>query len=138
MGIESALQGAIFTALSTGLSVPVYDEVPQEDTDTDADFPFVTIGETDIVIETMDLGDSFEATTQISVWSRYRGRLEAKDLQAEIFSILHRADALTIDAPFTIFGINFVDSRTIVEPDGVTRQGVSTFLIFIDTPQGGE
>lgn len=137
MGVEVELQTAIFDALSAGLVVPVYDEVPQEDTETDIAFPYVTIGETDVVVETVDTNDSFLATTSISVWSRYRGRLEVKTLQGEIFDILHRNDGLTIAAPYTIFGINFIDSRTLVDPDGVTRQGLSTFEFFIDTPQEG-
>ena len=138
MAIESALQKAIFDALDGVLSVPVYDEAPQEEIETDDDFPYVVIGDTDIEADNGDLGDSFEATTVINVWSRYRGRIETKNIQAEIFDVLHRADALTIDAPYTIFGVSFVDSSTVVEPDGVTRQGRSTFLINIDAPQGGE
>lgn len=138
MGVESALQKTIFDTLTAALSVPVYDEVPQEDTIFASDFPYVTIGETDLSVDTTDLSDSYLALTTIIVWSRYRGRLEVKDLQAEIYTALHRVDDLVIEAPYTIFGVNFLDSQSIVETDGVTRQGLSNFEIFIDTPQGGE
>lgn len=131
MAVEVELQKAIYTALTAALAVPVYDEVPQHETADDLSFPFVVIGDNSLAAFDDDVKNGFEATVTVHSWSRYRGRLEIKQLQGQIYNALHRNDDLTIAAPFEVFGSSFESSTSLMEPDGVTRHGVQDFRIFI-------
>lgn len=120
-----ALQQAIYTRLSDQLSVEVYDHVPQ-----DAAYPYVTIGEgTESEWDTDDsLG--IDATINIHVWSRYRGRKEVKQLQDQIYAALHRYDLPVSGADTVLVNFEFADS--FVDPDGLTRHGVQRFRIITE------
>lgn len=131
MSAESELQKAMFTVLDASLSVPVYDEVPQELTALDSDFPFVTMGETTLNANDDDAENGFDCTSTIHVWSRYRGRLQVKEIQGEIYNTLHRNDSLTIELPYEIYGLSFESSSTFMDGDGITRHGVQTFRIYL-------
>ena len=129
-GFESDIQVEIFQVLDAGLSHNVYDEVPSLPEGMPAtSFPYVVIGDdTAIPFDTDDTVGA-DATITIHVWSQYRGRKEAKDIQGEIYRLLNRSQ-------LTIIGYNAVDclwefSETFVETDGATRHGVSRYRITI-------
>ena len=129
-GFESDIQVKIFTILDAGLSYPVYDEVPYLPEGMPAtNFPYVVIGDDTAIPFDTDDQVGADATLTIHVWSQYRGRKEAKDIQGEIYRLLNRAT-------FEIIGYNTVDclwefSETFVETDGATRHGVSRYRITI-------
>jgi len=124
MSAEFEVQKAVFGILNTGLSVPVYDDVPDN-----ALAPYVVIGDDTFIEFDSDDISGFEATITIHSWSTYRGRKEVKELMGSIYNLLHRAE-------FTVTGYNLVGcdsefSETFLESDGVTRHGVQRFRILI-------
>lgn len=126
----SAIQTKIYDTLNTGLSYPVYDDVPflPEGMPTD-NFPYVVIGDDTLIPFDNDSQIGVDATLTIHVWSRYRGRKETKDIQGEIYTLLNRA-VLTI-AGYDVVDILFEFSETIVEDDGAARHGVQRFRITV-------
>lgn len=136
MSAESAVQAAIYAALTGSAPLmaavkAVYDNVPQLDERelADSDFPFVVIGEDDIEGDDTDTSLGFQIEAEIHVWSRYRGRKEAKDIQGLVYDALHR-QTLTV-AGFAFVDCVFEESRTVLDPDGKTRHGISIFRVMI-------
>lgn len=119
MSFAAAIQEAVFDCLSNA-GLTVYDNVPE-----DAAFPYVVIGED--THAPFDTDDSLgaESTVTIHVWSRYRGKKEAKELQATIYNALTRAE-LSIDS-HDLITIEFEYSDVLLDPDGITRHGVQRF-----------
>jgi len=81
----NAFQAALFEVLTSALSVPVYDAVPEGST-----FPYVVIGD-DNAVES----DSFsttrdDRTIRLTVWSAMVGKKEVREIAADIRAALHR------------------------------------------------
>jgi hypothetical protein len=120
-----ALQGAVYSALATALApVKVYDDPPQGSA-----YPYVVIGDdacADASTKT-DEGEDIDLT--IHVWSRYRGKKEAKEILAAIKDALH-------DQPLSATGWGLVMARfefssVFPDPDGLTMHGVSRFRFVL-------
>lgn len=131
MQVQVDIQQAIFDTLTSGLSVPVYDDVPQEATATGSGFPFVTIGDDTFNEGSTDTELGFFSTLTIHVWSRYKGFLETKQIQAEIYELLNRQTIAMPGASYGIAGVTFDFSNALLDPDGLTRHGVSRFELYI-------
>lgn len=130
MSLSLAVQSAVYTKLDASLTTPVYDNAPQQ-SDSAKGFPYVTIGE-DVINEwdtDTELGGNPVVT--IHTWSRYRGRKETKEIQAEIYDALHRAEDLSY-AGFAFITIDFLSAESFMDTDGLTRHGVSTFRVYIE------
>lgn len=124
------IQQLIFTTLNDGLSYPVYDDVPfLPEGMPRENFPYVVIGDDTLIPFDNDTDIGVEGTLTIHVWSKYRGRKEAKDIQGEIYNLLNRA-SLSITG-FKVVDILFEFSETFVEQDGVTRHGAQRFRITV-------
>lgn len=134
MSFEAELQRAVFDRLSGFSGMPdVYDHVPQAaDSGSAVPFPYVTIGD-DIHIP-FDTDDSVgaESTITIHSWSRARGRKEVKEIQAAIRSALQRFD-LVVDG-FALVTVEFDSSESFMDPDALTKHGVSRFRVLLDEP----
>jgi hypothetical protein len=131
MQVQIDIQNAIFDTLTAGLSVPVYDDVPQNATATDSGFPYVTIGDDTFSEGSTDAEGGFFVTSTIHVWSRYSGFLETKQLQAEIYDLLNRQAITLPNNDYGIAGITFEFSNAMLDPDGLTRHGVSRFSLYV-------
>lgn len=123
--METAIQAAIYTALNGNIAASVYDNVPKN-----ANYPYVTIGDDSHLAWDTDTTLGAETTITLHVWSRYDGMKEAKDIQASIYSILHRAN-LSVSG-YTLVTIDFVQSDIFIDADGFTRHGAQTFRILLD------
>lgn len=130
MGFEIAVQTIVFQELNASSEIGaevtgIYDQAPE-----DATFPYITVGEsTHNEFDTVDtLGDV--ATITVHVWSRYRGKKETKEIQALIYNVLHRANVTY--SGFRRISIDWENSQTFIDQDGLTRHGVQTFRILID------
>ena len=127
---ENAIQSSIYNALkgdSTLLAsvTGVYDDVPQSlDPGKGKDFPYVTIGEATHVEWDTDTELGTEATITIHTWSRARGRKEVKEIQG------HRASLIVLG--YNLVGIDWIQSDSFMDTDGLTRHGVQTFRITIE------
>tara|TARA_R110001606_G_scaffold51027_1_gene127480 strand:+ start:66 stop:476 length:411 start_codon:yes stop_codon:yes gene_type:complete len=131
MQVQIDIQEAVLNTLSAGLSIPVYDDVPQEATKTDAGFPFVTIGDDTFNEGSTDNELGFFTTLTIHIWSRYEGFLETKQIQADIYALLNRQQITMPNTDYGIAGITFDFSNAALDPDGLTRHGVSRFELYI-------
>ena len=132
MPAATALQSAIWTALAgsspptalyTAVGGRIYDKIPQSDEAApDALFPYIVIGDDDISNDDTDTGLGFTARVQVNVVSRYPGWKQIKDLQGQVYDLLHRA---VLAIPGYTFTDSFVKEQHLVtNPDGKTREGV--------------
>lgn len=125
--IESAVQKALYTALSTALTgvADVYDSVPQK-----AAYPYVVI-ESHEITPTDGLTNRREVRhVYLSVWSQYRGQKEVLDILSTVDSALHR-QKLELETGRLV--IAFVDNkRTAREPDNMTFQGAAKIRLITE------
>jgi len=92
MGAETAIQGALYIALS-GIGLTVYDAAPQKD--NGGNFPYIEVGQV-VVSEFDTAGDiGFDFIARIHTRSRSAAMKQTKDIQGQIYARLHRG-ALTI------------------------------------------
>lgn len=137
---EAEIQVAIFNKLQAQASLTdllvdvdgslgVYDAVPQAaKSESTAVYPFVTIGDDDNDSWDTDNTDGYESDIRVHTWSRHRGRIEAKRIQAEVHTALHHANLFIIGGDAVL--IHFVTSNVDSDPDGRTRHGVQTFRLL--------
>jgi len=88
-------QTAIYTQLVAEVSgATVYDDVPgQSEGMPDESFPYIVIGEDNVVSWDTDdvLGGTVLST--LHIFSRYEGKKEIKAIMAEVYDALHRQAA---------------------------------------------
>lgn len=126
-----ALQTAIYTALTSpaisGVSF-VRDHPVTEP--ASSDFPFIHIGESQVVPDDTDDGSGDGGVTEtvdIHVWSRYRGQSEVKSISSTVYDRLHGA-SLTVTGRAS--ALAWVRNRVVLnDPDGLTRHGIVTVEI---------
>jgi len=124
------LQKAIYDALiadgtvSGLVSSRIYDRVPPS-----VVFPYVRIGEDQLVDDSTSCFSAFEIFSTVHVFSRAVGRIEAKALLAACRDAL--AVSLTI-AGHTVKAGDFVASRVLDDPDGLTAHGVLDLRYLIE------
>ena len=119
------LQQAIYTALTGDATLMamiqgVHDHVPQG-----AAFPYVTVGEATARDWSAVGLNGIEATLILNVWSRARGRKEAKQIMAEMHRILD--DANLAVSGHALVDLRFEFSETMLDPDGLTYHGVTRY-----------
>lgn len=120
-----AFQTAAYTALDAGLSVPIYDSVPQ-----DATYPYVTIDYQDSSRANWLSDRKDQKIMYFSVWSDYRGQKEVLSIMAELDTLLH-------DQKFTLSTGRVAQSqvlskRTNRESDGVTYMGQLRLQVLLE------
>ena len=136
MGYETEIQAAIYSALSGDSTLMasvtgVYDDVPQSGDPGDGSaFPYITIGEASHLEWDTDTELGADVTVTIHVWSRHRGRKEVKEIQGHIYRLLHRASLII--SGYNLVGVDWIQSDSFMDADGLTRHGVQTFRITIE------
>lgn len=115
------LQTAIHQRLSTDAAlshVKVYDAV-----ESDAIFPHITLGDDTV----NDWGDKLEPgediTHTLHVWSRYKGKKEAKEILSLVLESLTSAP-LSLGSGFSLCYARREFMEVITDIDGITRHGV--------------
>ncbi|MEQ3625987.1 MAG: DUF3168 domain-containing protein [Celeribacter sp.] len=132
----AALQASLYQVLvgdSTLLSAlssawgydAVFSDVPQENADNNAFYPFVSFGPTvPTPWDDKDV-DGGDERLQINVWSRSGDWIEAKQIAERIHALLHRTPLTISGAVHVTSGIESMDFS--MDPDGETRRA----LIFL-------
>lgn len=92
-------------------------------------FPYLQIGEAQVIADFADCIDGSDVFFDVHVWSRKTSLLEAKTLGSVVRRTLHEAE-LTL-AGFTLTRLAFTDARYLHDPDGLTKHGVLTFRAMI-------
>jgi hypothetical protein len=128
--VSEALKGdSELLSLLTGKGV--YDDKPQPgDAGDPSIYPYVTIGED--INTAWDTDDTTGADNSITIhtWSRAKGYKETKTIQGVIYDILNRAELGTSEYAFVT--CEFLQHTAIMDSDGETRHGISTFRILLD------
>jgi hypothetical protein len=122
------LQGALIAALRGNLGAAVgarvYDQAPAS-----PPFPYVTLGDCQVLPDKADCIDGVEAYPVIDAWSRKGGYPEVKSIAAAIIAVLD-------DQPLAIEGFDVVvfelqSVQYLRDPDGLTRHASLTFRTLI-------
>ncbi|GLO19267.1 TPA: DUF3168 domain-containing protein [Pseudomonas putida] len=118
-----ALQVALHERLSSGLSCPVHDGVPDN-----SPFPYVTIDssiadEADFLASRKD-----QRLLYLSVWSQHRGQKEVHEIMSSIDSLLHNQPLPLATGHVVSMQVRRKQSKR--EPDCVTYQGAVTLSII--------
>ena len=117
--VQKAMVGAMRDAGVAGGRV--YDEPPDPVT-----FPYVTLGETQVLPDKADCIDGSEIFPVVDVWSRATGFPETKTVVSQVLAALDDQTGITVDG-FQLVIFEFQDVRYLRDPDGLTRHGVVTF-----------
>ncbi|MGY3607672.1 MULTISPECIES: DUF3168 domain-containing protein [unclassified Bradyrhizobium] len=127
------LQGAVvarlkaFPGLTTLVGNRIYDNVPEK-----ATFPYVSWGPEQAISDNADCITGFNVTIQIDAWSRTVGLPEVKQIAEQVRIALHEYD-LTLTAN-ALVSIEYSQTRTLRDPDGLTNHAVIEFTAFIEQP----
>ncbi|WP_035675090.1 DUF3168 domain-containing protein [Bradyrhizobium liaoningense] len=109
----------------------IYDRVPRNNAGTiTAKFPFVGLGETQLLPELGEETNAAETTLTLHAWSQEVGFPEVLRIASAVASAVHDADL-----PIENCGVQSVllsTSRVLRDPDGITSHAVLTFSILTD------
>jgi hypothetical protein len=126
-----AVQQAVIMALSNSAEVQavlgatprIYDHTPPG-----VVFPYVVYGAAHVVPQDSKTETGFEQIIGLSIWSRYRGGKEARDIFQALYDTLHRA-ALTVTGQ-VFLSCEFHSGDFALENDGLTTHAVARFSII--------
>lgn len=123
------IQRAILLALDAAdvCGGRIYDDPPARGV-----FPYVTIGEEQIIEDGDACSDGYQVVATLHAWSRpeISSKAEVKELAAEIVSALRAIETIE---DFDLISGELETSRTLRDPDGKTEHAVITYR-FIITP----
>jgi hypothetical protein len=126
--IGPQLQGAIYSALTTAnvASGRVYDRVPKDPT-----FPYVTIGDEQVIDDGNTCQDGWEVDPDVHCWSRPANgsKAEVKELAAAVVTAVTGIASIT---SFSLVSITHETTRVFRDPDGLTEHAVVSFRALID------
>lgn len=129
---DTLAQQWVFDKLDGVITATVYDDVPHLPSGLpEANFPFVTVGISDTRPWDTDLIVGADVMAQIHVWSLYKGMKEVKEAFSEIYNALNRQTSES--TYYQIIDTLFENSHTMLDPDGITRHGVITFRIRLQS-----
>ena len=137
LAVVAALQASPDMAAAFGGTPAVYDSVPLDTSgsiDT-AKFPYVTIGEDQLVGMTTQGADATEIYVKVDTWSRPQGNVDNSEVK-----LIAGAVRAALDAPIAVPGHDVVthELRGHIfkrEPDGLTRHAITT-IRYRTTPIG--
>lgn len=120
------LQAAIVTALKAPGVLPgivggrVYDAAP-----AGAAFPYITLGDCQVLPDKSNCIDGAEVYPQIDVWSRAVGYPEAKTITKAVLAALDDQELVVSGFNVVVFELQSVNY--LRDPDGMTRHAAITF-----------
>lgn len=122
--VASALQAAIYQRLTSQISVPVFDSVPQG-----TPYPYVTIDSLKSDDRSPIFGQKRDLRMlYLSVWSDYPGQAEVHRINAEVAAALHQAHLPL--ATGRAVSIRIIRTESDRDADGVTYQGSVTAQVI--------
>lgn len=128
------LQDALYDALKNNIGPEVgprvYDQVPKPVPPATVTFPYVTIGDGQVLPDKADCIDGTEHFLQIDVWSRAVGFPEAKTISNNIVTLLDDNPPTMTGYVAVIFELENI--QYLRDPDGLTRHVAMTFHARID------
>ncbi len=125
--IQVAIVAAL-RALGTEAEARVYDTVPAS-----AAFPYVSLGEGQMIPVDEDCGDPSETYLDIDIWTRDAGFPQTKRIAGAFRERLHHGDLSIAGHVLDLMEVQSVNY--VRDPDGITRHGILSVLIRT-TPAG--
>lgn len=126
--IGPELQKAIHDALVSGAVAAgrIYDNPP-----VGAAFPYVTIGDEQVIDDSNQCGEGWEIYPDIHAWSRpvAGSKAEVKALAA---SIVKAVTGITSVSGHALVALHHETTRYLRDPDGKTEHAVITFRAVLD------
>lgn len=123
------LQG--YAPLSALIGDRVFDRVPRgKDGQITASFPFVNIGDYQLLPEIAECTDAAETILTLHCWSREVGFPEVMRIAAAVTERLH--DGAVPLENGTLQSLLLDSSRILRDPDGLTSHAVLTFSALTD------
>lgn len=134
----AALQRAVFDALSGQIAAPVYDYVPESATPPPgiATAPYVALGTGWLTADDGNTCLRWMVGFQVSIWSRYRGSLEANTLAGQVTAVLHHADLEV--AGFGTVHTWLESAQTLRDSDPEWRHVPMTLRALMEPERGSE
>jgi hypothetical protein len=126
--IGPEVQKAIVDALKLPVAIAggrIHDRVPEN-----PEFPYLSIGSEQVLDDGNTCDDGWEVFSDIHVWSRAVGYVEAKQIMA---SAVDRIKAISTITGHTLIAVEVEDTRMLRDPDGLTSHGIVSAK-FIITP----
>jgi hypothetical protein len=126
--IGPEVQKAVFDALMQAPALAagrVFDRVPEL-----PDFPYVSFGSEQVLDDGNTCDDGWEVFSDIHVWSRAVGYVEAKQLVADV---VDRINTISAIGGHALISVVVEDTRMLRDPDGLTSHGIVAAK-FIITP----
>lgn len=125
--LTTALTGVSLPGITGATNVPVLDHVPDGEA-----YPYVTVGETDV----SDWGDKDEVGSEqsltIEVFTRYRGKKQARVIARLIYESLHQQTFGVTGHRLVLIRCEQTDYSR--EPDGLTYSARSRYRALVETP----
>jgi hypothetical protein len=130
---------ALVSRLTTGLGAAVtgiYTQVPQSETpESDDAFPYIVI-----MLSLNELGtdteDGFDGLITLWTFTRTLGDLQAAQVEALVYDLLHRQEATLDVTGFGVSSIMSEESNVQTLDDGITRQSPQNFRIYFEPVEG--
>lgn len=120
-----ALQKGVYDTLTTAMApVKIYDSVPPG-----ALFPYLTIGDDQLLDDIAECIDGAECYATINIWSRKGGKTEAKQLSKKAITALYDYINLT---DFRVCEVKLDGLTHMNDPDGITAHSVITMCYLIE------
>lgn len=126
---EAVFQKLINTAGVTALvGTRVWDKVPDSPT-----YPYIRIGDDQAVGDSNGCFDAWEFYVTVQCISKHAQypRLEAKDIANAVGQAIGDNASLIAPAGFLVTEVELVQSRPILETDGLTARQVMTFKYLV-------
>jgi hypothetical protein len=126
--IGPELQGVIYAALTAAnvASGRIYDRVPNDPT-----FPYITIGDEQVIDDGTTCQDGWEVYPDVHCWSRPSNgsKAEVKELAAAVVAAVTGISSVS---GFSLVSITHETTRVFRDPDGLTEHAVCSFRALID------
>lgn len=124
----NALTKDLYGLLSDNLTIPVYDDVPE-----DAVLPYITFGLFTCKGVGTKVNDISDVTLNIDVWSEYQGKSEVNTIAHDVIGLLNQLDGNSVDLSADNFAFlsGEVDFFEAYAEDNNGYHGVITYICKI-------
>lgn len=131
--METALQQAIYTALTGAGLTRVYDYVPTPDSpELASGLPYVVIGELDALPFNTDDSEGGDFTVTLEHVSRYAGRKQCKEQMALARGALDQQDLTVTGYVFVLCDYIGAEVQPVEADDGKTYRALQRFRVLLD------
>lgn len=114
-----------YAPLTAIVGLGVYDMPPST-----AKYPYVTIGEDDIIQEDVSCKRSHLVILEVNGWTDYRGYKDVKNIAQAVEDALHDYP-LTVDG-YRLISLTHRNTQFMRGPDGLLSHSVSVFAAYIE------